>query len=51
MPNEIGKSTIREIEPLEGGDARLHMRDGSQVPCSRRYRANLSQMPGMPGGE
>lgn len=36
---------IREIEPLDGGDARLHMRDGTQVPCSRRYRANLSQMP------
>ncbi|MBS0449778.1 MAG: LytTR family transcriptional regulator [Proteobacteria bacterium] len=36
---------ISEIEPLDGGDARLHMRDGSQVPCSRRYRANLSQMP------
>lgn len=32
---------IREIEPTDGGDARLHMRDGTQVPCSRRYRANL----------
>ena len=32
---------IREIEPMEGGDARLHMHDGTQVPCSRRYRANL----------
>ncbi|SFL94641.1 LytTR family DNA-binding domain-containing protein [Variovorax sp. OV329] len=32
---------IREIEPLEGGDARLHMRDGTHVPCSRRYRAGL----------
>ena len=32
---------IREIEPLDGGDARLHMRDGSQVPCSRRYRGSL----------
>jgi len=32
---------IREIEPLDGGDARLHMRDGSQVPCSRRYRGGL----------
>ena len=42
---------IREIEPLEGGDARLHMQDGSQVPCSRRYRANLSQMPAVAGGE
>lgn len=32
---------IAEIEPLDGGDARLHMRDGTQVPCSRRYRAAL----------
>ena len=32
---------IREIEPLDGGDARLHMRDGTQVPCSRRYRGDL----------
>ena len=37
---------IREIEPLDGGDARLHMRDGTHVPCSRRYRAGLSQGAG-----
>jgi|GEM_PF-29670 len=38
---------IAEIEPLEGGDARLHMHGGGQVPCSRRYRANLqSAAPG-----
>ena len=32
---------IAEIEPLEGGDARLHMRDGTHIPCSRRYRPAL----------
>jgi len=32
---------VAEIEPLEGGDARLHMQGGGLVPCSRRYRANL----------
>ncbi|MGR4871844.1 LytTR family DNA-binding domain-containing protein [Variovorax sp. LARHSF232] len=32
---------IAEIEPLDGGDARLHMRDGTHVPCSRRYRGAL----------
>jgi hypothetical protein len=32
---------VAEIEPLDSGDARLHMKDGSQVPCSRRYRAAL----------
>ncbi|MBO9513374.1 MAG: LytTR family transcriptional regulator [Variovorax sp.] len=33
---------IAEIEPLEGGEARLHMRDGTRIPCSRRYRSALS---------
>jgi len=32
---------LAEIEPLETGDARLLMRDGTKVPCSRRYRAAL----------
>jgi LytTr DNA-binding domain-containing protein len=30
-----------QIEPLESGDARLLMKDGAQVPCSRRYRSQL----------
>ncbi|WP_332745735.1 LytTR family DNA-binding domain-containing protein [Hydrogenophaga sp.] len=34
---------IAEIEPLDSGDARLTMRDGSAVPCSRRYRFAISQ--------
>ena len=34
---------IAEIEPLEAGDARLRMKDGSQVPCSRRYREALGR--------
>ena len=32
---------IKEIEPLDTGDARILMKDGSMVPCSRRYRAAL----------
>jgi len=32
---------VIEIEPLEGGDARIRLRDGSTVPCSRRYREEL----------
>ena len=32
---------IAEIEPLDGGEARLHMRDGTHIPCSRRYRPVL----------
>lgn len=32
---------LAEIEPLDTGDARLRLRDGTQVPCSRRYREAL----------
>ena len=34
---------VAEIEPLDTGDARLRMKDGSQVPCSRRYRDALQR--------
>lgn len=37
----VNLDRVAEIEPLEGGDARLRMKDGSQVPCSRRYREAL----------
>jgi len=33
---------IAEIEPLEGGEARLKLSSGVLVPCSRRYRSDLS---------
>lgn len=32
---------IESIEPLDTGDARLHMRGDTSVPCSRRFRAGL----------
>jgi DNA-binding LytR/AlgR family response regulator len=32
---------LLEIEPLDTGDARLLMSNGSRIPCSRRYRASL----------
>ena len=38
----VNLDRLAEIEPLDGGDARLRMKDGSQVPCSRRYRAALA---------
>lgn len=37
----VNLDCLVEIEPLESGDARLLMRDGSRVPCSRRYRPAL----------
>ncbi|SDW90060.1 LytTR family DNA-binding domain-containing protein [Lysobacter enzymogenes] len=39
----VNLDCVGEIEPLDSGDARITMRDGSQVPCSRRYRAALRQ--------
>ena len=37
---------VAEIEPLDSGDARLHLRDGAAVPCSRRYREAMGQRAG-----
>jgi hypothetical protein len=37
----VNLDRIAEIEPQEGGEARLKMKDGSFVPCSRRYRDAL----------
>ena len=34
---------VAMIEPLDTGDARLHLKDGSTLPCSRRYRAALRE--------
>jgi DNA-binding LytR/AlgR family response regulator len=32
---------LDQIEPLDTGDARLVLKDGSRVPCSRKYRGML----------
>jgi DNA-binding LytR/AlgR family response regulator len=34
---------VAHIEPLESGDARIAMSDGTVVPCSRRMRPNLAR--------
>lgn len=34
------------IEPLDTGDARLLLRDGHAIPCSRRYRSALRERYG-----
>lgn len=39
----VNLDQVAEIEPLEGGEARLRMKDGSQLPCSRRYRPALGE--------
>lgn len=40
----VNLDRVAEIEPLDSGDARLRMKDGSQVACSRRYRAALGSV-------
>ena len=45
----VNLARIKEIEPLDGGDARLHMHDGTAVPCSRRYRDALRAGAGSTG--
>lgn len=37
----VSLSRIASIEPLDTGDARIHLLDGTVVPCSRRYREAL----------
>jgi hypothetical protein len=44
----INLDFLSEIEPLDTGDARLLMRDGMKIPCSRRYRAALRERFGQP---
>lgn len=41
---------IASIEPLDTGDARIHLKDGSAVPCSRRYRDPLRDRIGSTAG-
>jgi len=37
---------VTSIEPLEAGEARLHMADGTVLPCSRRYREGVRAAAG-----
>lgn len=42
----VNRTCLRSIEPLEGGEALLHMADGGRVPCSRRQLPLLRQALG-----
>lgn len=43
----INLDHLLEIEPLDSGDARLKLHDGTLVPCSRRYRAAMRARGGV----
>ena len=39
----VSLEQVASIEPLDTGDARVHMKDGANLPCSRTYRGGLRQ--------
>jgi hypothetical protein len=39
----VNLDQISEIEPLETGDARIRLKSGAILPCSRRFRAALRE--------
>ena len=39
----VNLDRVTAIEPLDAGDARVHMDDGTALPCSRRHRAALRE--------
>jgi hypothetical protein len=41
----VNRDQVAGVEPTEGGDARIRMKDGAEVPCSRRYRDVLRSAP------
>ena len=45
----VNLDQVASIEPLDTGDARVHMKDGSNLPCSRTYRGGLRQRIGVEG--
>lgn len=42
----VNLDQVVSIEPLESGDARLYLKDGTALPCSRRYRSELRDRVG-----
>ena len=45
----VNLDQIASIEPLDSGDARVHLKDGAPLPCSRRQRDALRGRTGAPG--
>lgn len=39
----VALAQVASIEPLDSGDARVHLKDASVLPCSRRYRQALRE--------
>src|SRR3546814_4494547 len=41
----VNLDTVASIEPLDSGDARVHLQDGTALPCSRRHRDRSDEHP------
>ncbi len=39
----VNLGSVASIEPLDTGDARVHLENGQMIPCSRSYREHLMQ--------
>lgn len=39
----VNVDQVASIEPLDSGDAKIHLKTGDSLPCSRTYRARLKQ--------
>ena len=50
----VNLGQVESIEPLDTGDARVHLRDGTALPCSRSHReairSRFAAATGKPGG-
>ena len=44
----VNLDQVASIEPLDSGDARVHLKDGTALPCSRRQRDELRSRIGAP---
>lgn len=42
----VNLDQVASIEPLDSGDARIHLKCGTPLPCSRRYRHALRERLG-----
>ena len=42
----VNLAQVASIEPIDGGEARIHLKDGTTLPCSRTYRAALREKLG-----
>jgi len=42
----VNLEQVVSIEPLDTGDARIHLKDGAVLPCSRRHRTALRSRTG-----